>query len=170
MSHYDEDGDDTMLTDEDREHIAAEIESHNAELMKTGDLAVIRELGRRKRHLADELAMGRRLQLEEHVGRYDYEIVPRAADLGGGWRLYLIDNGVDVGGGVFPVAADATAAHAWWDALDREQRQHWTAKAVSTDPVKIHLTSRLEDAWFDATDAAGEWLDSRGTGVITGNS
>lgn len=30
---------------------------------------------------------------------YEYEIVPRAA---GGWRLRLLENDVEVGGGVFP--------------------------------------------------------------------
>jgi hypothetical protein len=167
--HHDDDGHSLVLTDEDRQHIAAEIDTYNAELLTTHDLAVIRELGRRKRHLAAELQAGQRLPLETQEDRYDFEIVPRRAELGGGWRLYLLDNGVEVGGGVFPVAANAPAAHAWWDTLDREQRQHWSSKAMSTEPVTIHLAYRLEDAWFNATDAAGEWLDSRGTGVITGN-
>lgn len=33
---------------------------------------------------------------------YSYEITPRPAHLGGGWRLRLLENGVEVGGGVFP--------------------------------------------------------------------
>ena len=31
---------------------------------------------------------------------YGYAIDPRPADLGGGWRLRLLENGEEVGGGV----------------------------------------------------------------------
>ena len=34
--------------------------------------------------------------------KYHYEITPRPADLGGGWRLALLEDGKEVGGGVFP--------------------------------------------------------------------
>ena len=33
-----------------------------------------------------------------------FEIDPRAPELGGGWRLRLIDDGEEVGGGVFPAS------------------------------------------------------------------
>ena len=36
-----------------------------------------------------------------------YEISPRAPELGGGWRLRLIEDGEEVGGGVFPLDASA---------------------------------------------------------------
>lgn len=36
------------------------------------------------------------------ASRYSYEIEPRPADLGGGWRLRLLEDGEEVGGGVFP--------------------------------------------------------------------
>lgn len=32
---------------------------------------------------------------------YSYEINPRPLELGGGWRLRLLEDGVEVGGGVF---------------------------------------------------------------------
>lgn len=38
-----------------------------------------------------------------------YEIEARPAELGGGWRLRLIENGEEVGGGVFPLAEYADA-------------------------------------------------------------
>ena len=49
--------------------------------------------------------------------RYRYEIVPRRPELGGGVRLRLLEDGAEVGGGVFP-ASDSEAAHdiAWCDA------------------------------------------------------
>ena len=34
------------------------------------------------------------------------EIRPRPAELGGGWRLRILENGEEVGGGVFPSAPD----------------------------------------------------------------
>lgn len=34
--------------------------------------------------------------------RYDYEIHPRSTQVGGGWQLRLIQDGQEVGGGVFP--------------------------------------------------------------------
>lgn len=33
---------------------------------------------------------------------YTHTITPRPVDLGGGWRLRLIEDGEEVGGGVFP--------------------------------------------------------------------
>jgi len=43
---------------------------------------------------------------------YSYQIDPRPADLGGGWRLRLLESGEEVGGGVFPLSQYATAANA----------------------------------------------------------
>lgn len=41
-----------------------------------------------------------------------YQIDPRPADRGGGWRLRLLENGEEVGGGVFPLAEyEAMAAN-----------------------------------------------------------
>lgn len=33
-----------------------------------------------------------------------YQIDPRPAELGGGWRLRLLESGEEVGGGVFPLS------------------------------------------------------------------
>jgi hypothetical protein len=38
---------------------------------------------------------------------YSFEVTPRAASLGGGYNLRLFENGEEVGGGVFPLAAYA---------------------------------------------------------------
>lgn len=49
---------------------------------------------------------------------YSYQIDPRCADLGGGWRLRLLENGEEVGGGVFPASEDeASKAEAYTDAF-----------------------------------------------------
>lgn len=34
-----------------------------------------------------------------------WEMTPRAKSIGGGWRLSLLEDGVEVGGGVFPAVA-----------------------------------------------------------------
>ena len=46
-----------------------------------------------------------------------YEVIPRSEDLGGGWRLRLLEDGEEVGGGVFP-AGDNGYAEALDTALD----------------------------------------------------
>lgn len=42
--------------------------------------------------------------------KHSYEITPRPVELGGGWRLHLLEDGVEVGGGIFPLegASEAT--------------------------------------------------------------
>lgn len=59
---------------------------------------------------------------------YSYEIDPRPAELGGGWRLRLLADGEEMGGGVFPPEpgepADV-AAMAYADAL--QVAQDWIA-------------------------------------------
>ena len=46
---------------------------------------------------------------------YSYEIDPRPADLGGGWRLRLFEDGEEVGGGVFHASEDETSKAAAYD-------------------------------------------------------
>ena len=41
--------------------------------------------------------------------RYEYEIEPRPLDIGGGWRLRLLDNGLVVGHGDYPLSVFADA-------------------------------------------------------------
>jgi len=63
---------------------------------------------------------------------YTYEILPRPVELGGGWRLRLLEDGVEVGGGVFPPS----------EFSDNE-------------------VDALQLAHFDAEDVAYAWLDTR---------
>lgn len=63
---------------------------------------------------------------------YTYEISPRPDALGGGWRLRLLEDGEEVGGGVFPPEDD------------------------QEDPE-----TALQAAFDDATDTALDWLNSR---------
>ena len=63
---------------------------------------------------------------------YTYEITPRLVELGGGWRLRLLEDGQEVGGGVFPPVEDIEDA-----------------------------TEALQAAHDDAEAEAYEWLDTR---------
>jgi len=64
---------------------------------------------------------------------YSYEITPRPVELGGGWRLRLLEDGVEVGGGVFP----------------------------PEDTSETSMEDRLQAAYDDAESEAYAWLDSR---------
>ena len=52
-----------------------------------------------------------------------YQIDPRPAELGGGWRLRLLEDGEEVGGGVFPAESEAAADAAYAQAL--EEAESW---------------------------------------------
>jgi hypothetical protein len=59
-----------------------------------------------------------------------FEIEPRPADLGGGWRLRLFDGDVEMGGGVFPPeqgVEDATEADKQAHADAMEEGTAWVA-------------------------------------------
>lgn len=66
-----------------------------------------------------------------------YDILPRPDHLGGGWVLRLLEDGEEVGGGVFPVS--------------------WNIVVAGMTPAEA-----LADAFADAEAEACDWLDSRG--------
>lgn len=60
---------------------------------------------------------------------YTYQIDPRPANRGGGYRLRLMENNEEVGGGVFPLEttdeiAKQDAEEAAWEWLNT--RPHWS--------------------------------------------
>ena len=97
---------------------------------------------------------------------YRYEIMPRPASVGGGWQLRLLEDDVEIGGGVFPASTDEVdraaaydsalaeaeawlaprelrtpdeaAGIAWWNRLTEAERAQWLAVAGSAVPA---------DAW-----------------------
>lgn len=64
--------------------------------------------------------------------QFSYEINPRPVELGGGWKLRLLEDGQEVGGGVFP----------------------------PVDGIE-DATEVLQAAYDDAEAEAYEWLDTR---------
>lgn len=101
--------------------------------------------------------------LAEDGKTYTYEITARADELGGGWNLRMLDDGIEVGGGVFPVVADEAAGIAWWNGL-REEERAWhlqqcaPALPTAANAYRAHL---LVDAYEQAQQAADDWLTSR---------
>jgi len=91
-----------------------------------------------------------------------YEITPRPAELGGGWKLRLLDGDKEMGGGVFPVVADDPhAGMAWWNECSEQERAHWLTMAASARPADAYHAYQLAEAYADAEATAYEWLDSR---------
>ena len=72
---------------------------------------------------------------------YGYAIDPRPAELGGGWRLRLLENGEEVGGGVFPLSPYLSAFPATDETNEREMAE--------------------EAAYEDALAEASAWLATR---------
>lgn len=159
---YDHDGEDTALTDDDRYEIEEEIRCIDFELERACNAPDwVREVSFRRRHLQAELAAGRRLPMEEAQEYYDYSIVRRADEIGGGWQLRLLEDGKEVGGGVFSVTRDDAGAAAWWAKESDLAKQFWERRTKGGTPEDAYFEHLHDEAWHDATGAAGEWLDTR---------
>jgi hypothetical protein len=92
---------------------------------------------------------------------YSYEIKPRSAELGGGWKLTLLQD-QEAGGGVFPVLKDDTQAGIdWWNNLAEEQRAHWLMRAASAMPAAARHAFLLSEAYSNAEDEADAWMSAR---------
>lgn len=70
-----------------------------------------------------------------------------------------VENGQEVGGGVFPVGGeDALAGIAWWNGLTEERRAHWLMMAASALPAAARHAYLLAEAYNDALDVGGAWV------------
>lgn len=94
--------------------------------------------------------------------QYSYEITPRPAELGGGWRLRLLEDGQEVGGGVFPIASiEPTEGMTWWNAMNEKGHEYWLLKARSARPADAYYAFLLARAYDDAEAEGLEWMASR---------
>lgn len=97
--------------------------------------------------------------------RYSYEIKPRPQELGGGWKLRLLDGDTEAGGGVFPVEQDEAAGIDWWNDMRENQREWWIERTVERGALptaaEAYITYLLAEAHADAEATAYDWLDSR---------
>ena len=97
-----------------------------------------------------------------------YEIEPRPAALGGGWRLRLFcldpetGESIEVGGGVFPVAAGEDDKDAYRDAMETAQECMGPEPGVSPGPDE----QQGMDWWNQLTeDERANWLQIAGSAV-----
>lgn len=93
-----------------------------------------------------------------------YEILPRSAALGDGWRLRLLEDGDEVGGGVFPISigtADPEEGVTWWNGMGEPERAHWLYIAGSAVPADAWLAYLRAEAYEDAMGEAEDWLSTR---------
>lgn len=74
--------------------------------------------------------------------RFTYHINARGDDVGGGYRLKLMDNGEEVGGGAFPLTDETTDDDAHADAF--EAGEAWLLSRGETDGA-----AQLDDAMID---------------------
>jgi hypothetical protein len=159
---HDDDGDLATLTDKDRARILQEIHDLDTLLLTCRDIGLWREMTRVRRHLTEELATGRRLPIgDDTSARHDYEILPCSAEAGGGWKLRLLTDGVEVGGGVFPVMIDQGGFLPWWQGQTEMQRAQWLLRTTTGSAAEAYLIHLRDEAWHQAAQTAGEWLDSR---------
>ena len=94
--------------------------------------------------------------------KYTYQIKPRSVELGAGWELTLLEDGQEVGGGVFPIGTDDPQADSqWWDELTEKKRAHWLSMASSNASEAARYAYLLAEAYNDAQDEADAWLDAR---------
>lgn len=93
---------------------------------------------------------------------YTYEITPRPVALGDGWRLRLLEDGEEVGGGVFPVdVGNPQEGVTWWNALQERERAHWLDVAGSAVPAEAWAAWLSVEAYNDAEETASDWLSTR---------
>lgn len=96
---------------------------------------------------------------------YSYEIKSRPVELGGGWKLTLLQDGQEAGGGVFPIPEDdPQAGMDWWNGCSEQERAHWLMMAASARPADAYHAFMLAEAYADAESTAYEWLDSKDEG------
>lgn len=93
--------------------------------------------------------------------RYSYHIEPRSLEQGGGWRLRLLEDDTEAGGGVFPVEIDSDAGIAWWNKCSERERAHWLMMAASPRPAGAYHAYLLAETYADAQSMAYQWLSSR---------
>jgi len=99
--------------------------------------------------------------------QHSYEITPRPAELGGGWRLQLLEDGAEVGGSVFPVLAeDPHVGMIWWNGISESNRAYWLQAAKSAKPADAWQAWREAEAYDDAEREALAWLDSKGPALL----
>ena len=67
--------------------------------------------------------------------KYTFEINPRPVELGGGWKLRLLEAGEEVGGGVFPASTDEAESREAFAAAQAEAND-WLVSRPKSEHVR----------------------------------
>lgn len=92
--------------------------------------------------------------------KYSFTVEARPAKLGGGWKLTLLEDDLEVGGGVYPAHNAAEQASAYNDAS--EFGQNWLDTRPSDDTTIPQVAPDFIDGETPPTAADGELLDMLG--------
>jgi hypothetical protein len=76
------------------------------------------------------------------AGSFSYEITPRAAHVGGGWRLQLFEGAFEVGGGVYSASGDVSSDDAYQDALS--DADAWLVSRGEAAPASANNPSTVD--------------------------
>jgi hypothetical protein len=162
VTHHDEIASPMGLSEADTAKRQEDIDHIDILLKTCHDSGLWRELRRVRRHMLAELAAGTELpQTPDASTVYDFDILPRTDEPGGGWTLRLLEDGKEVGGGVFSLVVDQGAGVVWWNHLTGAERTLWLRRAPMPTALDAYATYRSGAVWRAASDAAGAWLDSR---------
>lgn len=81
---------------------------------------------------------------------YSYKITPRPVELGGGWRLRLLEGSEEIGGGVFPpvegIEDGKEAVQAAFDDAESEAYAWLGSRDTARADPKPHERQRRQDA------------------------
>jgi hypothetical protein len=162
MADHDENANPEALSEAETAKRQEDINQIDLLLRFCRDSGLWRELRHVRRHLTAELAAGSELAKTPDTSTvYDYEIVPRADELSGGWVLRLLEDEKEVGGGTYPLVVDEVAFISWWNALSEAERTLWIKRAPMPSAADAYVTYLLESGWRAASSAAGAWLSTR---------
>jgi len=84
---------------------------------------------------------------------FSYEITPRAAHVGGGWRLQLFEGAFEVGGGVYPASDDASADDMYQEALS--DGDTWLTSRGEAMPPASAAPGEQPQNWGDFIRGSG---------------
>lgn len=88
---------------------------------------------------------------------YSYEVEPRAPHLGGGWRLRLFQNGVEVTSAVYPIDRDVSDRQTALDAARADALRDGEAWIRSGDSLSASNDATYAPA---ATTDTKTWIGS----------
>lgn len=88
-----------------------------------------------------------------------FEIVPRPAVLGGGWKLILWEDGQEIGSGVFPLPKESSVIGMnWWNSMTQQERGYWITRSASAVPADARRAYLLAEAYEDAREQGESWI------------